>query len=60
VLVGFTDDDPTMCLLRRFVRRDRQGVWLKGIAEPDTAAVQFRNATLASVHRIVAWGDAMN
>jgi hypothetical protein len=59
VVVAFADGDPaTMCMLRRFVRRDRWAVWLRGIAEPDTAAVRFSKAALASVHRIVLWGDA--
>ena len=58
VLVTFADGDAaTMCMLRRFVRRDRWAVWLRGIAEPDTAAVRFSKAAIASVHRIVFIGD---
>ena len=55
VVASFADDGakPAMCMLRRFVRGDRWAVWLKRIAEPDTAAKRFPKAALSSVHRMV-------
>jgi len=54
VLATFADGEkPPMCMLRRFVRGDRWAVWLKRIAEPDTAAERFPKAALSSVHRMV-------
>ena len=59
VVASFNDHGakPTMCMLRPLVRKDRWAVWLRRIAEPDTAAERFPMAAFESLHRIVAIGD---